>query len=68
LRQFDPDFIDGVGPKIRVRFSIIGLADEKMVEMAVRPAHDDLQDFMQLKECHVVGNLKSPPNRRFAIL
>ena len=45
--------------------SIVGFADEKLMQVRVLPPHDDLEHLMQAKECYLTRNHHASPDRRF---
>jgi hypothetical protein len=43
--------------------AVEALADVKLVEVGIFPAHDDLEDLVELRECDVGPDVDAPPDR-----
>lgn len=63
-RQANTPVIFVVGTVLGVGFPVVGLPNQKLVKMAIRPAHDELQDVVESKQGDVVQHLDPAPNQR----
>src|SRR5215213_3189736 len=67
LAQLVPPLVGHLGTVIWVRLAVRLAADDELVQVGVGPAHDHLENLVQLGEADVGGDLDSPPDRRLAV-
>src|SRR5208337_1486270 len=51
---------------VEIRFTVVFVVDDKLMHVAVLPAHDGLDDLMKIAE-GTVRNLNTPPDRRLGV-